>query len=356
MADKRLDACITTHPIHVAYLSGAYPPKDRFVAVLVTPDSATLVTPRPPDTLPATMACGTYEDYSINYVLDPAANFGRAFDDAVAPLAGRVRRMGLEPAYLAHTQWQTVRRSFNLDDVQDINGLLRAMRMVKGAAEIALIEACEVVSDRMYAAIERQIRAGASELDVFITCLRVVKAEAANPAEIDGDFVSGPRTDAIGGPPTQRRLAPGDLLITDLFPRLGTHNADTCRTYVVGTASQALVDRHGLLEEAIREGEKAIRPGLPTKELYAIVRGVFERARMAEFFPHHAGHGVGVVASEEPRIIPGSSETLAEGMVITLEPGLYVPGQGGMRLEDNFLVTATGSRCLTHFPRRLTVL
>ena len=86
--------------------------------------------------------------------------------------------------------------------------------------------------------------------------------------------------------------------------------------------------------KALATGEKAIRPGLPTRELYAIVRSVFERRGLAQYFPHHAGHGVGLLPSEEPRVIPGSSEVLQEGMVITLEPGLYLPGQGGMRLEE----------------------
>jgi len=356
MAEHRLDACITTYPVHVAYLSGVFPPKDRLVAVLVTPESATLISPHPPADLPQTMSAMTYEDYSIDYVVNPAANFAGAFDRAVLTLAATVRRVGLEPAYLALEQWEAIQRSLNVEHIEDINPVLRQMRMVKTAAELPLIEHAEEITDRMYAAIAGNIVAGASEVDVFLTTLAVVKADPSKPAELDGDYVSGPRTEAIGGPPTTRRLQVGDLLIADLFPRLATHCADCCRTYSVGKPPQALIDRHALLEEALATGEKAIQPGLPTRELYAIVRSVFEREGMAQYFPHHAGHGVGILPSEEPRIIPGSDEILAAGMVITLEPGLYLPGQGGMRLEDNFLVTENGCRCLTHYPRRLTVL
>jgi Xaa-Pro dipeptidase len=356
MAAQQIDAAVTTYAPHVAYLSGTYPPPDRFVAVLATADRAILVTPRPPDGLPQSMVVQAYEDYSIQYVLNLATNFARAFEAALGALGKGARRLAIDAAYLAQPQWQAIQQVWNLASVEDMNAALREMRLVKSPSELLPLQRAIDITDRMYEAIAQEVREGASELDIYLLTLGVVKREPVWPAEIDGDYVSGPRTEEVGGPPTQRRLARGDLFIADLFPRAGTHCADRCRTYSVGAPSQALADRHALLVEALVTGEKAIRPGLPARELYAIVRSVFERKGLAQYFPHHAGHGIGILPSEEPRLIPGSDETLKEGMVITLEPGLYIPGQGGMRIEDNFLVTAGGARCLCVYPRQLTVL
>lgn len=356
MKDRRLDACVVTSPVHVAYLSGVFPLRDRYAAVIVSDEQTLLVTPGRPAGLPDGMELAPYEDYSIQYVLDLSANFASALEGALPRIARSGGRLGIETAHMAQAHWRIVERLWRPLHLEDVGSHLQNMRMVKLPAELPLVQRAVEITDRMYAAVAQGVREGDSEIDAYLACLGIVKAESLSPTDLEGDFVSGPRTEAIGGPPSARRLEAGDLLILDLFPRAGTHCADHCRTYIVGAPRQEHVDRHALLVEALESGERAITPGLPARELYAVVRSVLERAGMAQYFPHHAGHGIGVTPSERPRLIPGSAEVLAEGMCITLEPGVYLPGRGGMRIEDNFLVTAGGSRRLTGYPRRLTVL
>jgi Xaa-Pro dipeptidase len=171
------------------------------------------------------------------------------------------------------------------------------------------------------------------------------------------DAVSGPRTWEIGGPATTRRLQPGDIFLLDISTRCQGYFADTTRCFILDDPSAELQRMHRTLEEAVQAGQDAIRPGLRAGELDAIVRGVVHAAGYAPaHFPHHVGHGIGLAPQEDPWIVPDSDQVLEEGMVFTLEPGIYIPGVGGMRLEDNFVVTAGGCQALSHYPRRLTIV
>ncbi|MDI7275059.1 MAG: Xaa-Pro peptidase family protein, partial [Anaerolineae bacterium] len=270
--------------------------------------------------------------------------------------AGRPQRVGLEPAHLPAAFLDPVRQVLRATDAVDIGPQLRRMRMVKGEAEIEAIARATAACDRIFSAVERTARSGCTELDVYLTALRVVAEESAGPASLDGDFVSGPRTAGMGGPPTPRALRPGELLIVDVYPRIGGYCADCTRSYALGEPSQVQLDLHALLVEAMQAGERTLEPGRPTAEVYQAVKRVLDRAEALASFPHHAGHALGLTPSEDPRLVPGSRDRLEAGMVVTLEPGLYAPDLGGMRLEDNFLVTESGARCLTHYPRRLVTL
>ncbi len=351
MAGHGLQVCVISLPIHIGYLCGYFPPANRFASLLVTPSEALLLAPASGAPAPsADLAVLTYEDYSIARTVHLAADSLAAFARALAGLCLAAPRLGWEPSFLPAVYADRLRTVLNPIQSEDVSPLLEALRTVKAPAEVQAIERAVAATDDIFAALERSIHAGCSELDVYSMALATVARAAAGPAVLDGDFVSGPRTEEIGGPPTPRILQPGDLLIVDVYPCLAGYWADTTRTFSIGKPSQQTVDRHGVLEEALAAGRRAIGPGLPTRELYAVVKGVIDRAGFGACFPHHAGHCVGVTPSEDPRLIPGSDAVLEEGMVITLEPGIYLAGWGGMRLEDNFLVTAEGCRSLSHYP------
>lgn len=361
MQAEGIGACIVADPVSVTYLSGYI--IGGFVSlanttayVLVTDEEAVLVAPasagfQPPEWLRLV----TYEDYSIAYTVDVPAAALEAFEKALLVVTG-AGKVAAELGQLPAAAYQSLNACRGVESVVDARSMLQALRAVKSPAEVEAIRRVVRVCDRIFSAVEQKVGEGNSELDVYTTCLEVVAQEAEGLAILDGDFVSGPRSEEIGGRPTMRALQQGDLLILDVYPRLGAYWADVTRTYVVGKPMQAQLARHALLEEALAAGERAIRPGLPTRELYQVVKGVFDRAGLGNRFPHHAGHCVGLTPSESPRIIPGSNAILQEGMVITLEPGLYVPGEGGMRLEDNYVVTAAGPASLSGYPKKLISL
>ena len=161
-------------------------------------------------------------------------------------------------------------------------------------------------------------------------------AEARLP--VLADLVSGPRTAEVGGPPSARVLAKGDLVLCDLVPRVGGYWGDSCATFAIGEPSAAAHAAHARARTTLADVVAAIRPGAVAGELDALARTRLE-------FPHHTGHGLGTSWHEEPRLIPGSTVVLEEGMVVAIEPGTYE--NVGVRLERVVLVTAEGCEVLS---------
>ncbi len=164
-----------------------------------------------------------------------------------------------------------------------------------------------------------------------------------------GDFAVSPGPERRGGPPTGRVLEAGDMFILDFSVVIAGYRSDFTNTLVVGrepTADQRRL--YDLCVGAMAAGEKELRSGRECRTVYDAVRGVFEKAGVAEHFPHHAGHGLGLTHPEAPYLVRHADETLAAGDVVTLEPGLYVAGVGGIRIENNYLITDRGYERLSN--------
>jgi Xaa-Pro aminopeptidase len=158
-----------------------------------------------------------------------------------------------------------------------------------------------------------------------------------------GDFAVSPGPARRGGPPTQQVLKTGDMFILDYSVVLSGYRSDFTNTLVVGGKPNAEQKRlYDACMAAMAAGEAQLKAGVACQTVFDAVNGVFEKAGLAQYFPHHAGHGLGLGHPESPFIVRHSSETLIAGDVVTLEPGLYVPDVGGIRIEHNYLITATG--------------
>ena len=150
-------------------------------------------------------------------------------------------------------------------------------------------------------------------------------------------------------------LEPGDLFILDFSVVIGGYRSDFTNTLVVGRSPTADQQRlYDLCRAAMAAGEKELRAGRPCRTVYDAVRDVFDRAGVAEHFPHHAGHGLGLTHPEAPYLVREADEELWAGDVVTLEPGLYISGVGGLRIENNYLVTEQGYERLSNHTIALT--
>lgn len=217
------------------------------------------------------------------------------------------------------------------------------LRRSKEADELAILRRCMAAANAGHAWARANLTPGMTELEVYAGVSRACTLAAGQPVIVYGDFAVSPGPERMGGPPTQRTLQAGDLFILDFSVVIAGYRSDFTATLCVGgQPTEEQMHRHQLCQQAMAAGEALLRDGQACAAVDAAVRGVFAAAGLADHFPHHSGHGLGLAHPEPPYLVRHATETLRSGDVITLEPGLYVPGQGGMRIERNYLITADG--------------
>jgi Xaa-Pro dipeptidase len=279
-----------------------------------------------------------YEAYSVGS-LRAYANAARLVGDGL----GLARRTAVEPdatalSILGDRGWI------------DVAGALRALRMVKDAAEIAAIErSCRVVSAGQRA-FRATARPGMREIELFSAIHAAMEAACGRRVPVLPDLMSGDRMMEVGAPPTDRVMQAGELALCDLAARHEGTWADSCTTICLGTPTASMRRVHDTVRRVLDQAISMARPGVVAADLDRAVRDAITSAGYD--FPHHTGHGVGAGYHEEPRIIPGATAVLEENMVVALEPAAFADGVGA-RVEHIVVVTSGGGRILTDYETRL---
>lgn len=226
---------------------------------------------------------------------------------------------------------------------------IAALRRQKDADEIALLLQSVRAAEAGQAWARAHVHAGMTELDVYTGIVAACTKSAGKAVIVYGDFAVCTGPERRGGPATDRVLSPGDMLILDYSVVLDGYRCDFTNTLVVDRDPTADQQRlYDLCCAAMAAGERELRPGASCQTVYDAVRAVFEKAGVADAFPHHAGHGLGLTHPEAPFFVRHAGETVLEGDVVTLEPGLYVAGLGGIRIEHNYRITAGGYKRLSN--------
>jgi Xaa-Pro aminopeptidase len=223
------------------------------------------------------------------------------------------------------------------------------LRRAKDPDEVEVLKACMRATEAGHAWARSNLRSGMTELDVYEGVFAACSTAAGQPVIAYGDFAVSPGSARRGGPPTDRVLRDGDTFILDYSVIRFGYRSDFTNTLVVGGRPTA--DQQRLFDAcvaAMGAGESRLRAGAACQVVYDAVRKSLDGAGLADAFPHHAGHGLGLSHPEAPYIVRRSSETLVAGDVVTLEPGVYVDGIGGIRIEHNYLVTTAGFERLSN--------
>jgi Xaa-Pro dipeptidase len=223
------------------------------------------------------------------------------------------------------------------------------MRRQKDPDEIELLKTCMRATEAGHAWARANVKPGMTELDVYAGVSAACMKTAGMPVIVYGDFAVSPGPEKRGGGPTDRVLQAGDMMILDYSVVIEGYRSDFTNTICVGGKPTKDQQRlYDLCMAAMAAGEKTLRAETPCLSVYQAVHGVFEKANMADSFTHHAGHGLGLTHPEDPYLVRGATQTLLTGDVITLEPGLYINGIGGIRIEHNYLITPAGYERLSN--------
>lgn len=258
-------------------------------------------------------------------------------------------RVGVEAASVPGAVLEGLRSARPGLSITEVAPTIRRLRRCKDADELALLGRSMRAADAGFAAGLAGIEPGMTELDAFLLMQRAAIEAAGEPVQVYGDFVSGPRCERIGGPPTNRVIEPCDLVLLDFSVVVHGYRGDCANTFLAGDG-RATFRQQELFHtciEAMAAGEAMLKPGVDARAVDSAVRGTLAAHGPAEHFPGHCGHGVGLGHPEPPFFVPFSDDRLQVGDVVTLEPGQYVPGVAGMRYERNYLITESGYQTLS---------
>ncbi len=237
----------------------------------------------------------------------------------------------------------------------DLGTILRSLRRQKHADEIALMKECMRAGEAGMVRLREIIRPGISEFEIFCEVQHAAIAAAGRPGLIYGDFrAATAAAPKVGGLPTQYKLKNGDMFTLDYSVVLEGYRSDFTNCMTVGEPNSQQRHLYDLVSAAQRGGESVLKAGTRAKDVFHAVNKPILEAGLADKFAHHAGHGIGLAHPEAPILVPDSEDVLMEGDVITLEPGLYVEGIGGIRIEHNYLITETGYERLSNHVISLT--
>jgi Xaa-Pro dipeptidase len=234
------------------------------------------------------------------------------------------------------------------------NNIVREIRAVKDEKEIALVrKACDLASVGMQVAFET-VKSGVKEKEVAAEVEFAMRKKGSDGVSFDTIIASGMNSAFPHGTCSDRIIRSGDLVVVDLGATYGFYRSDMTRTFTVGEPSGKQREIYEAVKLAHQKAFTAMKPGTSTVEVDAEARRVIEAANYGEFFVHNLGHGVGLEIHEAPVLSPYSKDVLAVGNVVTDEPGIYLTGYGGVRIEDTVLVSHNGAEKLTIGPYTLT--
>lgn len=237
----------------------------------------------------------------------------------------------------------------------DLGTTLRSLRRQKDPDEIALLKECMRAGEAGMKRLREIVRPGISEFEIFCEVQHAAIAAAGRPGLIYGDFrAASAAKPKVGGLPTDHKLQNGDMFTLDYSVVLEGYRSDFTNCLTVGAPTADQTRLYDLVSAAQRGGESVLKAGTRAKDVFNAVNKPILEAGLADKFAHHAGHGIGLAHPEPPILVPDSEDVLLAGDVITLEPGLYVEGIGGIRIEHNYLITESGYERLSNHVISLT--
>jgi Xaa-Pro aminopeptidase len=338
LADAECEALVVTNLTNVRYLTGFTGSAGLLV---VTDDDAVLITD------------GRYETQATEQVgasgapvaVEITTNEQR---EVAARTIGARARVGLEAHAVTWAQQRSYGEWFPSSELVPTEQLVEQLRATKDAGELARIEAAAAIADASLAAIRRRLLDGPTEAEFGLELDTEMRRRGASGSAFETIVASGPNSAKAHHRPSTRRVQPGDFVIIDFGAVVDGYRSDMTRTVVVGEPSERQQRVYDTVAGAQSAGVAAVAAGVAANEVDRACRDYITERGWGERFVHGTGHGVGLDIHEAPWVNTRTTATLHAGHVVTVEPGVYLPDFGGVRVEDTVFVTPSGCRPLTH--------
>jgi len=277
-----------------------------------------------------------------------------AFAEALDALGLHGARLGVDGMTMRVTEWLALQA---LDSSLTVTGIERdliALRAIKGDDEIAAIRRAVEISEGALDRLLGEVAVGMTEAQIAARLTQHMIDLGAETVAFESLIQTGANSSNPHGGTTERALQADEFLLIDWGAKFGGYCADLTRTFCIGQPTDDMQVMFDTVLAANEAGKAAAAPGIPMRAVDQAARAVIETAGYGQYFTHRTGHGLGMDGHEPiPQIAGNVDDPLLPGMVFTVEPGIYIPGLGGVRIEDDVLITETGAEVLTSYPRRL---
>ncbi|CDO01919.1 putative peptidase [Oceanobacillus picturae] len=263
-----------------------------------------------------------------------------------------IKHLGFEKDHVTFAQYENYKKVFDID-MKPVSGLVEEMRLIKTADELAVMKKAAKIADDAFVHIQSFIKPGVKEIDVSNELEFFMRKQGAISSSFDIIVASGFRSALPHGVASNKEINSGELVTLDYGAWYEGYCSDITRTFAVGEISEELTTIYNTVLEAQLLGVAGVKPGITGKEADALTRDYITEKGYGDYFGHSTGHGLGLEVHEGPGLSFRSDKKLEAGMVVTVEPGIYIPEVGGCRIEDDIIVTETGNERLTHAPKEL---
>ncbi len=259
--------------------------------------------------------------------------------------------IGMEFLAARLMEYDVVRRALPELKLIDARLLMAELRMAKDQQEIDLIQKAADISDEMISAMRQKLAPGVKESEIRKAGMDVINKHGVKLAFMS--VASGPKASDPHSTSEDRVIQEGEFVIIDTGAIVSGYTSDITRTLPCGNVSDEMLKIYEVVKKANAAGKAAVKPGVTCEYVDQVTRKIIEDAGYGKYFTHRTGHGMGLEVHEEPYIVDGNTQELKVGHVFTVEPGIYLPGVGGVRIEDDVVVTEDGCNTFTNYPREI---
>ncbi|SFJ21796.1 Xaa-Pro aminopeptidase [Halobacillus dabanensis] len=343
IASKELDGLLIMSPKNRRYVSGFVGSSG---ALLVTRDQAILIT----DFRYTEQAAEQAEEFEI---VEHKTPMPKAIAEKVADLD--LSRIGFEKDHVTYTQFEQYKESLDAELIPT-SGIVEKLRLIKTEEEISILKDAVKIADDAFEHILGYIKPGVKEIDVSNELEFFMRKQGATSSSFDIIVASGYRSALPHGVASEKEIQTGELVTLDFGALYKGYCSDITRTVAVGEINDQLKEIYDTVLQAQLKGMEGIKEGITGKQADALTRDYIKGKGYGEYFGHSTGHGIGLDVHEGPGLSFRSDVPLEAGMVVTVEPGIYVPEVGGCRIEDDTIVTKTGNERLSKSTKELITL
>lgn len=352
---SKLDAVILNPGPTLKYLSGLnFHLMERPVVLFIAPGKDPLLV-LPELELPK-VDLFPYKVTAIAYGENPS-EWDDAFKKAAKALSLDGKRIGVEPRQLRLMEFRHVKAGASEADFPDASDVFADLRLRKDKAEVGLMRAAVKIAQDALEVVIPQIKIGMTEKEVASELVVQLLKHGSESEMPFAPIVSvGPNAANPHASPSDRKIQAGDLLVVDWGATHDGYISDLTRTFAVGEVDEEYKKIHKLVQEANAAGRAAAKPGVPCANVDIAARNVIEKSGYGKYFTHRTGHGIGMEGHEAPYMRGDNMQILEPGMAFTVEPGIYLTGRNGVRIEDNLVITEDGAESLSDMPREIRVV